>query len=65
MKARKMTRYALDRSNRKLMGVCSGFARAFEVDVTLVRVCAVLSVFALGPLALIAYFAAGFIAPDA
>ena len=60
-----MTRYALDRPNRKLMGVCSGFARAFDVDVTLVRVGAVLGLFALGPLALVAYLVAGLVAPDA
>ncbi|HYJ31535.1 MAG TPA: PspC domain-containing protein [Allosphingosinicella sp.] len=60
-----MTRYALDRTNRKLMGVCSGFARAFDVDATLVRVGAVLSLFVLGPLAILAYFVAGFVAPDA
>ena len=60
-----MIRYALDRSNRKLMGVCSGFARAFDVDVTLVRVGAVVSLFVLGPLALVAYLVAGLVAPDA
>ena len=60
-----MTRYALDRPNRKLMGVCSGFARAFDVDVTLVRVATVLSLFVLGPVTIAVYLAAGFIAPDA
>jgi phage shock protein C len=60
-----MTRYALDRPNRKLMGVCSGFARAFNVDVTLVRVATVLSLLVLGPLTILAYFVAGFMAPDA
>lgn len=30
--------FALDRRNRKLMGVCSGIARHFGIDVTLVRV---------------------------
>ncbi|MEC7818463.1 MAG: PspC domain-containing protein [Pseudomonadota bacterium] len=30
--------FALDRQNRKLMGVCSGIARHFGIDVTLVRV---------------------------
>ena len=60
-----MTRYALDRPNRKLMGVCSGFARAFDVDATLLRVGAVLSLLVLGPLALVAYLVAGLVAPDA
>ena len=31
-------RFALARQNRKLMGVCSGIARYFGIDVTLVRV---------------------------
>jgi phage shock protein C len=60
-----MTRYALDRTNRKLMGVCSGFARAFDVDVTLVRVATVFSLAVFGPLTILAYLVAGFIAPDA
>lgn len=60
-----MTRYALDRRNRRLMGVCSGLARAFDVDVTLVRVATVLSLFLLGPLTILVYFVAGFMAPDA
>ena len=29
---------ALDKRNKKISGVCAGFARYFEVDVTLVRV---------------------------
>lgn len=28
----------LDKANKKIAGVCAGFARYFEVDVTLVRV---------------------------
>jgi phage shock protein C len=28
----------LDKANKKIAGVCSGFARFFDVDVTLVRV---------------------------
>ena len=57
--------FILDKSNSKLMGVCSGISRHFEVDVTLVRVGIVLLTLALGPLTLIAYLATGFIAPDA
>lgn len=30
--------FRLDRANGKLMGVCSGIARYFGIDVTLVRV---------------------------
>jgi phage shock protein C len=58
-------RYALDRSNAKMMGVCSGFARSFDVDPTLVRLGAVASLFVLGPVAILLYFVAGWIAPDA
>lgn len=58
-------RYALDRPNAKLMGVCSGFARSFEIDPTLVRLGAVASLFVLGPLAILLYFVAGWVAPDA
>ena len=60
-----MTRYALDRPNRKLMGVCAGFARTFDVDATLVRIGAVLSLFVLGPLTLLLYLLTGWVAPDA
>ncbi|HEX8642347.1 MAG TPA: PspC domain-containing protein [Allosphingosinicella sp.] len=58
-------RYALDRSNAKLMGVCSGFARSFEIDPTLVRLGAVASLFVLGPIAILLYFVAGWVAPHA
>ena len=58
-------RYALDRSNRKLMGVCAGLAQSADVDVTLVRVAAVLSLFVLGPFAILLYLVAGWVASDA
>ena len=34
-------RFALDRSNKKLLGVCAGFARWADVDVMPVRIAAV------------------------
>jgi phage shock protein C len=37
--------FTLDRQNKKIFGVCSGIARHFGVDVTLVRIA-----FALGTL---------------
>ncbi|HEY0013829.1 MAG TPA: PspC domain-containing protein [Allosphingosinicella sp.] len=58
-------RYALDRSNAKMMGVCSGLARSFDFDPTLVRLGAVASLFLLGPVAILLYFIAGWVAPDA
>ena len=57
--------FTLDKSNSKLMGVCAGISRRYDVDVTLTRVGVVLLTAALGPLTLIAYLATGFIAPDA
>jgi phage shock protein PspC (stress-responsive transcriptional regulator) len=37
--------FALDKSNARMMGVCSGFARWAEVDPTLVRVGTILLAF--------------------
>ncbi len=56
------SRYALDRTNAKLMGVCAGFARWADVDPTLARVTAVLLALFLGPVAILAYLVTGFVA---
>ena len=56
------SRYALDKGNAKLMGVCSGFARWMDVDPLLVRVTFVLLTLYLGPLALLAYLLTGLFA---
>jgi phage shock protein C len=58
------SRYALDRSNAKIMGVCAGFARWADVDLTLTRVTMVLLTLFLGPIALLLYFIAGFVAAE-
>lgn len=58
------SRYALDRSNAKLMGVCAGIARSTDVDPTLVRVTAVLLALFLGPIMLGAYLLTGFVAAE-
>lgn len=59
-------RYALDKSNAKWMGVCSGIARSTNVDVTLIRVALVLlTLFALGPVSIAAYLIVGLIADAA
>jgi phage shock protein C len=60
-----MRKFSLDRANRKLMGVCSGIARTADVDVTIVRIGVVASLFVLGPVSVATYVAAGLIAPDA
>jgi len=52
------------RVGRKIAGVCAGFAEYFDLDVTLVRVVWLISVFLGVGLSLIAYFAAWIIMPD-
>jgi len=61
-----MTRpFTLDRTNRKLMGVCAGISASTGADATLVRLAAVLSLFLIGPVAIFLYVVAGLVAPDA
>lgn len=58
---RRMTLYR-DKHKAKLMGVCAGIADYTGISSFWVRLGAVaLTVFALGPVALLAYFAAGFL----
>lgn len=57
--------FALDRSNAKLLGVCSGLARWTGWNVMLVRIGFVaLTLFALGPVAVLAYLLTGWIASE-
>ncbi|SFR84095.1 envelope stress response membrane protein PspC [Sphingomonas jatrophae] len=64
MSARR-TKFYLDKRNGKIMGVCAGLADYTGVDVTLVRVGVVLlTVFALGPIAPVAYLVLGWVATD-
>lgn len=56
--------FTLDKANGKMMGVCAGVADATGADATLIRLAAVLSVFLLGPVAILLYLVAGFVAPD-
>ena len=55
-------RYALDKGNAKLLGVCAGFARWADVDPTLTRVTLVLLTLFLGPVALLAYIVTALVA---
>lgn len=55
--------FTLDRSNGKVMGVCAGLADATGADATLIRLAAVLSLFLLGPVAILLYLIAGWVAP--
>lgn len=54
--------YRLDRTNSRIMGVCSGLARRYGWDTTLIRVAAVLGLFFLGPVMLVAYLLIGWLA---
>ena len=55
--------FRLDRSNAKIMGVCSGLSHSTGIDVTIIRIALVLiTLFALGPVAVLAYLIAGWLA---
>jgi phage shock protein C len=55
--------FALDRNNAKLMGVCAGFANWTGWNVLAVRLgLAVLTLFVLGPVAILAYILVGWVA---
>jgi phage shock protein C len=57
------SRYALDKSNAKALGVCAGLARTMDWDPTLVRIGAVaLTLFLLGPVMILFYILVGAIA---
>ena len=56
--------FTLDRTNGKVMGVCAGLADATGADATLIRLAAVLSLFLLGPVAILLYLVAGWITPE-
>ncbi|HEX8124401.1 MAG TPA: PspC domain-containing protein [Allosphingosinicella sp.] len=55
--------FTLDKANGKVMGVCAGLADKAGADVTLIRLAGILSVFVLGPVAILLYLVAGFVAP--
>ncbi len=59
------TRYALDNSKARLMGVCAGFARWIDVDPALVRVTFAMVALVLGPVAILAYLLTALIADNA
>ncbi len=55
--------YALDKANGKLMGVCAGLARSTGLDVTIVRIAAVVTTLCLTGLTIPIYIVAGLVAP--
>ena len=58
------SRYALDKGNAKLLGVCAGFARWADVDPTLTRATLVLITLFLSPVVIVAYLLIALIASD-
>jgi phage shock protein C len=59
------SRYALDKGNAKMMGVCAGFARWADLDPTLTRATLVLLTLVIGPVAILAYVVTALIAAKA
>lgn len=58
-----MTRYALDKPNAKLLGVCAGLARSTGTDALVIRLGVVLAtLFLLGPVAILAYILTAWLA---
>ena len=51
------------KTNRKIWGICGGLAEYYDIDPTLVRVLAVVSIFISG-LGLIAYIVMRFMVPE-
>ncbi|KKW93173.1 MULTISPECIES: PspC domain-containing protein [Sphingobium] len=55
--------FTLDRRNGKIMGVCAGLSNRTGMDVTLIRIALVLlTLCALGPVGVVAYLLAGWLA---
>jgi phage shock protein C len=54
--------FALDKSNGKILGVCSGLARSIDYDPLFVRTLAVLALVLLGPFTILAYLLTGWLA---
>ncbi|HZG09698.1 MAG TPA: PspC domain-containing protein [Allosphingosinicella sp.] len=57
------TGFALDKTNGKMMGVCAGLSRSTGVDVTILRIGAVIVTVCLTGLTIPIYLVAGFVAP--
>lgn len=56
--------FHLDRAHARIMGVCAGIARSTGVDVTIVRIAAVLvTICGFGVVGIAAYLLAGWLAP--
>ena len=58
------TRFYLDKRHKKLMGVCAGIANYTGLDVNLIRIALVLSIFIGAGVLIPVYFIVGWIAQD-
>jgi phage shock protein C len=58
------SRFLLNKQNGKLMGVASGLSDLTGLDVLAIRLAIVLAVLLTGPVAIILYLAAGFLAAN-
>lgn len=54
----------LDKRNKKIAGVCAGFARYFEMDISLMRVLWLAMIIITGGLGLFVYLAAWLVIPN-
>ena len=59
-----MNRFVLNRRDAKIMGVGAGIADIAQVDPLLVRLGLIAAVLITGPIAILFYLAAGFLAPS-
>jgi len=57
------TKFYLDKHNAKWSGVCAGIADYTGLDVTVIRIGFVLSLFIMGPMAFLIYFLISWMAP--
>ncbi|HEY5713326.1 MAG TPA: envelope stress response membrane protein PspC [Allosphingosinicella sp.] len=57
------TKFYLDKLNAKWSGVCAGISDYTGIDVTVVRIGFVLSLFIIGPMAIFAYMLTSWLAP--
>ena len=56
--------FAIDRTRGQIMGVCAGAAESTGIDVTVLRIGAVLSLFFLGPISILLYLVTAWVAPE-
>jgi phage shock protein C len=56
------SQYARDKTNGKILGVCSGLARSIDYDPSFIRALAILALVLLGPFTILAYLLTGWLA---